>query len=88
MNKLIKERTVKKYHYETGEEFEKHLMSFILYYNHQKPLKSLNYKSPFSIILEKFDTMPSLFKNNSTHKLVRLNNLIIYNSNFFLINWL
>ena len=35
------------------------------YYNHQ-PLKFLNYKNPFSAILEKFDTMP-IIKYNPHH---------------------
>ena len=73
MNKIIKGHTVKKYHYDDMQQFEKHLTSFILYYNHQKPLKSLKYKSPFSVILEKFDTMPDLFKKNPNHMLVERN---------------
>jgi intein/homing endonuclease len=49
-------------------------MSFILFYNYQKKLKSLKFKSPFSLLLEKFDKMPSLFKDNPYYKLVGLNN--------------
>ena len=74
MNKVIKSYTTKKYFYEDIEEFKKHLMSFILFYNHQKKLKSLKFKSPFDLLLEKFDIMPSLFKDNPSHKLVGLNN--------------
>jgi transposase-like protein len=68
MNKVIKSYTTKKYFYENKKEFKKHLMSFILFYNHQKKLKSLKFKSPFSLLLEKFDKMPSLFKDNPNHK--------------------
>ena len=46
MNKVIKSYTTKKYFYEDIEEFKKHLMSFILFYNHQKKLKSLKYNTP------------------------------------------
>ena len=53
MNKIIKEHTVKKYHYETIDSLKKHLMAFMNYYNHQKQLKSLTYKSPFDIIIKK-----------------------------------
>jgi hypothetical protein len=73
MNKVIKSYTTKKYFYENIEEFKKHLMSFILFYNYQKKLKSLKFKRPFSLLLEKFDKMPSLFKDNPNHKLVGLN---------------
>lgn len=73
MNRVLKNHTTKKYYYEDIEEFKKHLMSFILFYNHQKKLKSLKYQSPFSFLEEKFDRVPELFKNNPSHKLVGLN---------------
>lgn len=78
MNKVIKSHTTKKYYYKTVEEFKRHLMSFILFYNHQKKLKSLKYQSPFSFLLDKFDKMPLLFKDEPIHKLVGLNNYRIY----------
>jgi hypothetical protein len=78
MNKIIKNHTTKKYFYEEMKEFKKYLMSFILSYNHQKKLKSLKFKSPFSLLLEKFDKMPSLFKDNPYHKLVGLNTYFYY----------
>jgi hypothetical protein len=49
MNKVIKSYTTKKYFYENKKEFKKYLMSFILFYNHQKKLKSLKFKSPFGL---------------------------------------
>ena len=45
-------------------------MSFILFYNHQKKLKSLKFKSPYDILLEKFDVMLSLFQGDSSCELV------------------
>jgi transposase-like protein len=73
MNKIIKNHTTKKYFYEDIQEFKKHLMSFILFYNHRKKLKSLKFNSPFSVLLERFDKMPLLFKDNPNYKLVGLN---------------
>ncbi len=36
-------------------------MSYLLYYNHQKKLKALKFKTPYNMLLEKFDTSPELF---------------------------
>ena len=73
MNKIIKNHTVKSYHYETVEELKKHLMSFLLFYNHQKKLKSLKFKSPYDILLERFSKKPEFFKTDPNHKLAGLN---------------
>lgn len=72
-NKTIKNNTTKTYHYETIEELKRHLMSYLLYYNHQKKLKALKFKSPYAILLEKFDLNPELFKENPYLKLRGLN---------------
>ncbi len=72
-NKTIKNATTKTYHYETIEELKRHLMSYLLYYNHQKKLKALKFKSPYAILLEKFDLNPELFKENPYLKLRALN---------------
>jgi hypothetical protein len=42
-------------------------------YFEPKKLKSLKFNSPFSVLLEKFDKMPLLFKDNPNYKLVGLN---------------
>ncbi|TAE34727.1 MAG: hypothetical protein EAY65_00975 [Alphaproteobacteria bacterium] len=48
-------------------------MTFLLYYNHQKKLKSLNFISPYDKIIQEFDQKPHLFHINPTHKLMGLN---------------
>jgi len=73
-NKTIKNATTKTYYYETIEELKKHLMSYLLYYNHQKKLKALKFKAPYDMLLGKFNTNPELFKDNPCQKLRRLNN--------------
>ncbi|MBD3799055.1 MAG: transposase, partial [Epsilonproteobacteria bacterium] len=73
-NKTIKNATTKTYHYETTEELKRHLMSYLLYYNHQKKLKALKFKTPYATLLEKFDSNPELFKENPYQKLRGLNN--------------
>ena len=73
MNKIIKEHTTKKYHYDSIESLKAHLMSFILYYNHQKKLKTLKYKTPYTFLVEKYEKTPLLFRYNPIHKSVGLN---------------
>ncbi len=72
-NKTIKNATTKTYHYETVDELKQHLMSYLLYYNHQKKLKALKFKTPYTILLEKFDSSPELFKDNPYLKFRGLN---------------
>ncbi len=72
-NKTIKKATTKTYYYETIEELKKHLMSYLLYYNHQKKLKALKFKSPYDRLLEKFNSNREFFKDNPYYKLRGLN---------------
>ncbi|MBD3795482.1 MAG: IS481 family transposase, partial [Epsilonproteobacteria bacterium] len=62
--KTIKNAAAKTYHYETIEELKRDLMSYLLYYNHQKKLKALKFKTPYATLPEKFDSNPELFKEN------------------------
>ena len=47
--------------------------SFLMFYNHQRKLKSLKYQTPYDIIEKNFDKNPSDFKDNPNHKIVGLN---------------
>mgnify|MGYP005840010893 CR=1 FL=1 len=76
MNKTIKNNTTKKYHYETAESLKQHLMAFLLLYNHQKKLKSLNYQSPYDIILNMYKSKPHLFYDNPYHRILGLNIMV------------
>jgi transposase-like protein len=76
MNKIIKDHTVKNYYYENLKELKHHLMSFVLYYNFQRPLKSLKLKKPYEIIIEWYEKDKNLFKENPHQKLLGLNNYI------------
>ena len=75
MNRVIEAHTTKKYHYESLKELKQHLMSFILFYNLQKKLKSLKYKSPYDRMIEIYDEDPLFFNENPTHKIMGRNNL-------------
>ncbi|MFN7225818.1 MAG: IS481 family transposase [Holosporales bacterium] len=76
-NKIIKQYTTKTYHYETTEELKHHLMVFLLFYNHQRPLKSLKYKTPFDILKEFYEKEPALFYSNLCHKIMGLNTFFL-----------
>jgi len=53
------------------------LMSYLLYYNHQKKLKALKFKSPYDMLLEKFNSNPELFKDNPYQKLRGVNSYVV-----------
>jgi transposase InsO family protein len=72
-NKIIKQATTKQFHYETPDDLKVHLQTFILYYNHQRPLKSLKLKTPWQLVQECYNQNPELFKSNPHDKIVGLN---------------
>lgn len=72
-NRIIKQYTTKTYHYESEQELKYHLMAFILFYNHQRPLKALKFKTPYAILIEEYERCPDLFKDNPSLKLKGLN---------------
>ena len=72
-NKIIKQATTKQFHYQTPDDLKIHLQTFILYYNHQRPLKSLKLKTPWQLILQCYNSNPQLFISNPLHKIVGLN---------------
>lgn len=72
-NRILKKYTTKTYYYEDLDELKKHMMTFVLYYNHQRKLKSLKYNTPFDILCKEFDRHPSNFKHKPTHMLLGLN---------------
>lgn len=72
-NKTIKQATTKQFHYETPDDLKVHLQTFILYYNHQRPLKSLKLKTPWQLIEEWYNQKPEFFKSKPLDKIVGLN---------------
>jgi len=73
-NKMLKEATIKKYHYENVDYLKAHLQIFLLYYNFQKQLKALKYKTPWQMIEECYDLEPERFSRNPNDKIMGLNN--------------
>lgn len=72
-NKVIKQATTKQFHYETVEDLRHHLMVFLLYYNHQRPLKALKFKTPWQAIEDCYAKNPDCFLLNPHHKIMGLN---------------
>lgn len=72
-NKMLKQATVKQFHYSNAEELKVHLQTFLLYYNYQKKLKSLKLKSPWQVIEECYNENPDDFILKPNDKTVGLN---------------
>ena len=81
MNDIIKKATLKFFHYNNIDEFSNHLAKFLNYYNCQKKLKSLKFKSPYEIVIERYKKNPKLFIKNHLHHCVRLNTCLIPQTN-------
>jgi transposase InsO family protein len=73
MNRTLKEATIKKFHYDTTHQLKQHLHDFIMAYNFSKKLKTLNYKTPYDIILQQWKVKPNLFNQNPYHYCMGLN---------------
>ena len=73
MNHIIKSATLKLFHYETIDEYSQHLANFLNYYNFEKKLKSLKFKSPYDKILSEYKKKPSLFLGDPCGYCVGLN---------------
>ena len=45
----------------------------MLYYNHQRALKSLKFKTPWELVTQCYTDDPQYFKENTDHKIMGLN---------------
>ena len=76
MNRVIKQHTTKRYHYDDIGQLKQHLAAFLLVYNYQRPLKALKYKTPYEKMMEEYEINPSLFFINPSQKKLELNTKI------------
>ena len=74
MNRTIKEATVKRYHYDSHSQFERHLGDFITAYNFARRLKTLKGLTPFEFICKCWTKEPERFRLNPIHQMPGLNN--------------
>ncbi len=73
MNRTIKEATVKRFHYESHDELNSHLTSFVVAYNFAKRLKTLKGLTPYEFICKVWTNKPERFKPNPLHEMPGLN---------------
>lgn len=67
MNRTLKENTIKKYHYSSMEELQKHISLFLRAYNCAKRLRALTYKTPLEYLKNIFLNKPINFKRNPNY---------------------
>jgi transposase InsO family protein len=73
MNRTIKEATVKRYHYDSHNQFEMHLTDFVNAYNYARRLKTLKGLTPYEYICKIWTKEPQRFTINPIHQMPGLN---------------
>ena len=73
MNRTIKEATVRRYHYETSDQLETHLASFLDAYNFAKRLKTLKGLTPYEHVCGVWTKEPDRFNLDPIHLTAGLN---------------
>ncbi len=73
MNRMIKDATVKRYHYNSHEQLHCHLADFLDAYNDAGRLKTLNGLTPYEYISKIWASEPDRFNLNSMHQMPGLN---------------
>jgi transposase InsO family protein len=74
MNRTIKEATVKRYHYDSHQQFQDHLESFVSAYNFGRRLKALRGLTPYEYICKIWKVEPERFRLDPIHQMPGLNN--------------
>lgn len=67
MNRTLKEATVHRYHYESHQQLQEHLQTFLMAYNLAKRLKTLHGLTPYEFICQQWQIHPELFLHNPFH---------------------
>jgi transposase InsO family protein len=73
MNRTIKDATVKRYHYETHDQFQCHLADFVAAYNFGRRLKTLKGLTPYEFICKQWAIEPEKFRLDPIHQMPGLN---------------
>ncbi len=67
MNRIVKDATIKVFHYETTQALCTHVLTFVAAYNFAKHLKALRWRTPSQTIREAWKADPTSFKVNPHH---------------------
>ena len=73
MKRTIKDATVKRYHYDSHQQFKSHLTDFVNAYNYGRRLKTLNGLTPYEYICKIWTTEPKRFIIDPIHQMPGLN---------------
>jgi len=66
MNRTLKEATSKRFHYETTDELNAHLQTFLAAYTYAKRLKRLHGLTPHEFVCAEWRKNPSTFIRDPT----------------------
>lgn len=72
MNRTVKEATVQRYFYESQQELNAHLQTFLDAYNGAKRLKKLRGQTPYEYVCAEYEKNPTIFTRDPTHDFVGL----------------
>lgn len=73
MNRMIKDATVKRYHYDSHDQFKRHLEDFVSAYNFGRRLKTLKGLTPYESICKRWTSEPERFTLDPIHQMPRPN---------------
>lgn len=74
MNRIIKDATVKCYHYKDQQQPQNYLSDFINAYNYARRMKTLGGLTPYEYVCKIWTVEPERFKLNPIHQMPGLNN--------------
>lgn len=69
VNFIIKDATVKLYHYDAHEQLEKHLADFVAAYNFGRRLKTLRGLTPYKFVCKQWTAELDRFNANPLHQM-------------------
>ena len=73
MNRTIKDATVKRYHYDSHDQLDRHLQDFVSAYNFGRRLKTLKGLTPYEFICKRWTSEPERFTLDPIHQMPGLN---------------
>ncbi len=73
MNRIIKDATARRFHYDSHSQLKQHLDQFINAYNFAKRLKTLKGPTPYGFICKAWAEQPERFVLSPHHQMPGLN---------------
>lgn len=73
MNRTIKDATVKRYHDDSHDQLERHLVDCVSAYNFGRRLKTLKALTPYEFICKRWTSEPERFTLDPIHHMPELN---------------